>query len=142
MSTPGDNKALVRRFLERVRDGWSDEVMKEFFAPHYRRYLNPTTEPLTPAGQQARAGLLRQALPDATVTLEDIVAEGDRVVYRMTIRGTHRGQFREIPPTGRRVTVSFLGIVRIADGKFVEEWGGLDLYDLRWQLQAGVSTGG
>jgi predicted ester cyclase len=136
VSTLEENKALVRRFLERAQAGWSDEVMKEFFAPGYRRHLTPTTVPLTPAGQQARAGLLREAFPDAAATLDDLVAEGDRVVFRLTIRGIHRGPFREIPPTGRHVTVSFLGVVRISDGKFVEEWGGLDLYDLRQQLQA------
>jgi predicted ester cyclase len=57
-------------------------------------------------------------------------------VYRLTIRGTHRAEFQGIPATGRHVTVSFLGIVRIAEGKLVEEWGGLDLFDLRTQLQA------
>src|SRR2546426_2097160 len=62
-----ENKALVRRLLERVRDGWSPAVIEEFFAPSYRRHLNPTTAPLTPLGQQARANRLRAAFPDATV---------------------------------------------------------------------------
>jgi predicted ester cyclase len=55
-----------------------------------------------------------------------MLAERDRVAYRGTIRGTHRGSFLGIEPTGRRVTVSFFAIVRVADGKLVEEWGGLD----------------
>ena len=136
-----ENKALVRRLLERVRDGWSSAVIEEFFAPSYRRHLNPTTTPLTPDGQQARANRLREAFPDARVTLEDIFAEGDRVAYRLTIRGTHRAMFQGIPPTGKRVTVSFTAIVRIADGRLIEEWGGLDLFDLRQQLHAGVTAG-
>jgi predicted ester cyclase len=136
-----ENKALVRRLLERVRDGWSSAVIEEFFAPSYRRHLNPTTTPLTPDGQQARANRLREAFPDARATLEDIFAEDDRVAYRLTIRGTHRAIFQGIPPTGKRVTVSFTAIVRIADGRLVEEWGGLDLFDLRQQLQAGVTAG-
>jgi steroid delta-isomerase-like uncharacterized protein len=131
------NKALVRRLLERVRDGWSTAVIEEFFAPGYRRYLNPTTAPLTPEGQRARANRLSEAFPDATVTLEDIFAEGDRVAYRLTIRGTHRNAFQGIPTTGKHVTVSFTAIVRIEDGRLVEEWGGLDLFDLRQQLGAG-----
>ena len=57
-------------------------------------------------------------------------------MYRLTIRGTHTAEFQGIPATGRRVTVSFLGVVRIANGKLVEEWGGLDLFDLRDQLQS------
>lgn len=131
-----DNRALVRRLLEVVATGWAPDVIEEFFASDYRRYLNPHSPPLTREGQRARASRLRAAFPDATATLEDIVAEGDRVVYRLTIRGTHRAEFQGIPATGRRVTVSFLGIVRIAGGKLVEEWGGLDLFDLRDQLQA------
>jgi len=130
-----ENKALVRRLLERVRDGWSPAVIEEFFAPSYRRHLNPTTAPLTPVGQQARANRLRAAFPDATATLEDIFAEADRVAYRLTIRGTHQGAFQGISPTRRHVTVSFTAIVRIEDGRLVEEWGGLDLFDLRQQLE-------
>src|SRR6266850_776209 len=124
-----ENKALVRRLLERVRDGWSSAVIEEFFVPTYRRYLNPTTAPLTPLDQLARANRLGAAFPDATVTLEDIFAEGDRVAYRLTIRGIHRGAFQGIAPTDKHVTVSFTAIVRIEDGKLVEEWGGLDLFD-------------
>lgn len=136
-----ENKALVRRFLERLRDGWSPGVIEEFFAPSYRRYLNPTTAPLTPDGQRARANRLRAAFPDATATLEDILADGDRVAYRLTIRGTHQGAFQGIPPTGKHVTVSFTAIVRIEDGRLVEEWGGLDLFDLRQQIEAVVIAG-
>jgi predicted ester cyclase len=135
-----ENKALVRRLLEKVRDGWSPAVIEEFFAPSYRRHLNPTTVPLTPEGQRVRANRLREAFPDATVTLEDILAEGHRVAYRLTIRGTHHAAFQGIPPTGKHVTVSFTAIVRIEDGKLVEEWGGLDLFDLRRQLQAEVTA--
>jgi predicted ester cyclase len=136
-----ENKALVRRLLERVRGGWGADVIQEFFAPSYRRYLNPTTPPLTREGQRDRANRLRAAFPDATVTLEDIFAEGDRVAYRLTIRGTHRDAFQGIPPTGKDVTVSFTAIVRIEDRRLVEEWGGLDLFDLRQQLQTDAATG-
>ena len=104
--TPEENKALVRRLLETLRDGWTPAVMEEFFSPSYRRHLNPTAAPLTPEGQRQRAARLRAAFPDAQVTLEDIFAEGDRVAYRATIRGSHLGVFRGILPTGRQVTVS------------------------------------
>ena len=70
-----------------------------------------------------------------------MVAEGDRVAYRLTIRGTHQGIFRGIPPTQKRVVVSFTAIVRIEDGKLVEEWGGLDVIDLLHQLGGVVSVG-
>src|SRR5687767_5698458 len=114
-----DNKALVRRLFDRVQGGWSATVIEEFFAPTYRRHLTPTSAPLTAEGQRARATLLRDALPDATATLEDVLAEGDRVAYRLTIRGTHRATFQGISPTGKLVTVSFTAIVRIADGQLI-----------------------
>jgi predicted ester cyclase len=131
-----ENKALVRRLLERVRNGWSPDVIEEFFAPSYRRYLNPTTAPLTADDNRARADRLRSAFPDGTTSLEDLLAEGDRVAFRLTIRGTHQGAFQGIAPTGRRVTVSFTAIVRIEGAKLVEEWGGLDLFDLRQQIES------
>lgn len=71
--------------------------------------------------------------------LEDIFAEGDRVAYRLTISGVHHAVFQGIPPTGKHVTASFTAIVRIADGRLIEEWGGLDLFDLRQQLQAAAA---
>jgi predicted ester cyclase len=139
---PGEeNKVLVCRFLERMREGWSPAVIEEFFAPSYRRHLNPTPAPLTALGQQERASTLRAAFPDATATLEDILAEGNRVAYRLTIRGTHQGTFQGIAPTGKHVTVSFTAIVRIEGGRLVEEWGGLDLFDLRQQLAATTPAG-
>ena len=118
--TAETNKALVRRLLERVRGGWTPDVIEEFFAAGYRRYLNPTTPPLTREGQRDRANRLRAAFPDGTATLEDMIAEGDRVAFRLTIRGTHRAAFQGIPPTGTRVTISFTAIVRIEDGKLDE----------------------
>ena len=130
------NKALVRRLLERLRVGWTLETVDEFFAPDYRRHLTATTPSLTREEQRLRASRLREAFPDAAVTLEDIVAEGDWVAYRLTIRGTHTGEFLGVPATRRQVAVGFFAIVRIVDGKIVEEWGGLDQADLLRQLRA------
>src|SRR4029453_15364075 len=107
-----ENKALIGRLLERVRGGWTPDVIEEFFAPTYRRYLNPTTPPLTREGQGDRPNLLRAAFPDPTVTLEDTPAEGDRVAYRLTIPGPHRAVFQGIPPSGKPIAVSFTAIVR------------------------------
>ena len=129
-----ENKALVRRVLAEVRHGWTPAVIEQFFAPDYRRHLSPTGPHLTGQEQRQRASRLRAAFPDADATLEDILAEGDRVAYRLTIRGTHRGPFLGLPPTGRRVTVSLFAIVRIEGGKLAEEWGGLDQGDLLRQL--------
>ena len=130
-----DNKTLVRRVLAEVRDGWTQAVIDQFFAPDYRRHLTPAGPHLTREEQRERASRLRAAFPDADAALEDMVAEGDRVAYRLTIRGTHRGSFLSVAATGRRVMVSFFAIVRVENGKLAEEWGGLDQVDLLRQLR-------
>jgi predicted ester cyclase len=132
--TAEENKALVRRVLAAVRTGWTSAAIEEFFAPGYRRPLTPTGTHLTGEQQRERASRLRTAFPDSEAALEDILAEADRVAYRLTIRGTHRGAFLGVEPTGRRVAVSFFAIVRVEGGRIVEEWGGLDQADLLRQL--------
>jgi predicted ester cyclase len=64
-----------------------------------------------------------RAFPDMHLTIDDAIAEGDRVAVRFTSRGTHRGAFGPIPPTGRRVTIASYLVARIADGKIAEQWG-------------------
>jgi steroid delta-isomerase-like uncharacterized protein len=135
-----ENKALVRRLLEELRDGWRPATVEKYFAPSYRRHLTATSTPLTREEQRQRASRLRAAFPDAEVTLEDIFAEGDRVAHRLTIRGTHTGEFLGVPASGRSVAVSFIAIVRIADGQLVEEWGGLDQPDLIRQMRGSPSV--
>ena len=128
------NKALVRRYVD---EAWHEgRPASAFFAPHYRRYLAPGSAPLTGAEQQERITAFRAAFPDLRFTLEEVVAEGDRVVFRATVRGTHRGTFRGVPPTGRAVAFTVLDVVRVEGGAFVEHWGGPDLHDLLQQLGA------
>ena len=138
MSTAEENKTVVRRLLDRVRDygKWDEAALNEFLAPTYRRHLTPTTPPLTAREQRERAGRLRAAFPDAHFTLEDIFAENDRVAYRLTFRGTHQGPFLGVAATQKQVTVGFTAIVRLEEGKLAEEWGGLDQVDLLHQLGA------
>src|SRR5262245_39832071 len=102
--TAETNKALVGRLLERVRGGWTPDVIEEFFAPGYRRYLNPTTPPLTREGQRDRANRLRTAFPDGFAMLEDMLAEGDRVAY---INGIPR--IRPNRSGGRRIVLDQFG---------------------------------
>jgi steroid delta-isomerase-like uncharacterized protein len=80
---------------------------------------------------------LRAAFPDLRVEINDLIAEGDKVVARNTVTGTHRGEFMGIPPTGRRVAYDEIFVVRFADGRIAETWGVVDLASLMRQL--GVS---
>jgi steroid delta-isomerase-like uncharacterized protein len=77
---------------------------------------------------------VRASFPDFRATVEDLVAEGDRVAYRWTFRGTHLGNFGGIPPTGRKAEWSVIGIARFAEGKIVERWQRIDTVGLLGQL--------
>ena len=135
MST-SENKALVRRYID---DVWhAGGPVGAFFAPHYRRHLAPSLPPLSGAEQGARITAFRAAFPDLRFTIEDLVAEGDRVVFRATLRGTHQAPFRGVAPTGRPVAIAVLDVVRLEDGRFAEHWGGPDLLDTLRQLGVAV----
>ena len=76
------------------------------------------------------------AFPDCTFTVENMVAEGDKVAYQVTIRGTHQGAFMGIPPTGNKLEMRDTSIKRIVNGKFVESWGTMDSLSMMQQLGA------
>ncbi len=76
------------------------------------------------------------AFPDSNMTIDDTVAEGDRVVSRFTVRGTHRGEFQGIPPTGKQVTITGIAISRIEGGRVVEDWEELNMLGLMQQIGA------
>jgi len=139
-TTADANKALVRRYYVAVNRG-DPNALDELFSPNYKRYLSATAAPLTADGQKQRLAGLRAAFPDLQLTVEDIIAEGDRVAVNLTARGTHRGTFQGIAPTGKTVTVSAFEVVRIENGKLVEHWGGPDTLNLLQQLGAVISAG-
>jgi predicted ester cyclase len=132
------HRALVRRYIDEVWNG--RQPAAPFFAPGYRRYLTATAPPLTGAQQQQRIIDFQAAFADRHFTVEDLVAEGDRVVFRATMRGSHQGAFRDIAPTGGPIAVAVLDLVRVEGGAFVAQWGGPDLFDLLLQLGAVVSV--
>ena len=78
--------------------------------------------------------MFRSAFPDLNVTVEDSIAEGDKVVQRLSQTGTHEGEFMGVEPTGRKVTSSGIIIGRLEDGKAVKEWAQLDQMGLMQQL--------
>jgi predicted ester cyclase len=88
---------------------------------------------------QQLAGVVRSAFPDAQETIEDLIAEGDKVMLYATLRGTHRGAFLGIAPTGRAVAWKVVVIGRVADGKFAEIWQVHDQLGLLQQLGATIT---
>ena len=110
----------------------ADEIIAPDFIDHDP---SPGQEPGL-AGLKGLVGMLRTAFPDMRATVEDLIAEGDKVVGRITTRGTHKGEFAGIAPTGKQVTVKEIHIIRIADGKAVEHWGIEDSLGMMQQLGA------
>ena len=133
-------KGLVHSYIEEVWTRGNLDAVDIYFGPNYRRHLSPTTEPLLLDGQKQRLASFRSAFPDITITIEDVFAEANYVIFRSTMRGTHQGAFQGIEPTGKPITVTLIDIIRVEHGKFVEHWGGPDLFDLLKQLGAVFST--
>ena len=89
---------------------------------------------LTGEGYKQFFAMTHSAFPDFHSTLEDMFAEGDKVVQRFTARGTHKGEFMGIPPTGKQVTITGIAIHRITGGKIVEDWVNMDMLGMMVQL--------
>jgi steroid delta-isomerase-like uncharacterized protein len=129
-----DNKAIVRRFYEEVLNqgnlAMSDELVAADFVDHQPF---PGQGPGL-AGLKESLGAFRAAFPDLQYTIEDLIAEGDKVVVRATMRGTNEGSLFGLPASGKQVTVGDIDIVRIAGGKMVEGWGITDRLSMMQQL--------
>ena len=125
------NKALVRRFVDEFWSAGNLDAVDELMAPDAVIH-EPVTG--TPADLKPFASAIRAAFPDWHSTVEEMVAEGDRLVERWTGRGTHQGEFQGIPPTGRRVEVPGTVYYRILDSKIVEFRGQFDRMSLMQQL--------
>ncbi len=134
-----ENKALVRRFWEEASRRGLQAVLEEFLAPAVISRPPASASPQPVRGLEAwRQFMAAQfgAFPDLAFTVEDLIAEGDRVAARVTSRGTHAGALMGIPPTGGRVEWTGISITRHAGGKIVEQWGEFDALGLLQQLGA------
>lgn len=130
------NKNLVRRLFEEVFNAGELNTASVLLREDYIQH-NPLVAPGL-SGLLAFVADLRRAFPDLHFTIEDLVAEGDRVVARMLAEGTHQGEFLGIPATGRRTRTQSIDIFRVQDGRLAEHWDVLDLHGLLAQL--GLST--
>lgn len=93
-------------------------------------------------GTKAFTGMYRSAFPDTKMTIDLQIAEGGKVTTRRTAHGTHKGELMGIPATGKQVTITGVGIDRIAGGRIVETWGEFDLMGMMQQLGVVPSPGG
>ena len=129
-----DVESAVRTFFQRVWNEADVEAASDFLAPEFTSHntFDTTISGPTEYGQ----GVLqfRQAFPDLVTTLEDVFAVGDRVAVRGIDRATHRGEFMGRAASGRTVTMTWIEIFRLRDGKAVEGWVETDMQHLMDQL--------
>ena len=127
-----ENKALARRWAEILNQGNVD-LVDEIYAPNYVDHDPAMPEDVRGVeGAREYYSMYTSAFPDAEVTIEEQVAEGNTVATRWTGRGTHQGELMGVPPSGNRVEVMGVTISHIEGGKIVEEW---DIYDALGMMQ-------
>ena len=132
-----ENKALVRRFIEEVWNSGNLDMIDELIAENHVDH--DPAQSGAPGGRQAVRSFVemyRSAYPDTRLAIGEMIAEGDLVAMTWTATGTHRGELMGIAPTGRSVTVSGIGVDRIAGGQIVESWANYDALGMLAQLGA------
>ena len=128
-----ENKAIIRRFLERVSRGDVGAV-DDFVTDGVVYHDAPPGLASGIEGYRQIIGMFLTAFPDLNLTSEDLVGEGDKVVARLRGRGTHRGDFMGIPPTGKSVDVGAISVMRFENGRIAEEWEQIDMLSMMQQL--------
>jgi steroid delta-isomerase-like uncharacterized protein len=127
-------KALIRREYEETHNRGNLEAAAEFIAPDYVGHHAGSADVHGPDGYRRVLAAARAAFPDLHFTVDDQLAEGDKVATRFTYRGTHRGTFRGIPPTGKSFAATGIRISRIERGKVAEDWVARDMLGALQQL--------
>jgi steroid delta-isomerase-like uncharacterized protein len=133
--TTEDNKALVRRFIQGIFEAGRVEALEELVAPDFVGHTGPSgdidREELKSAMERVSKGLAEVAF-----TIEDTIAEDDRVTVRLTSSARQVGDFMGIPPSGRSYTIGEIHIFRVRDGRIAEHWHQGDFLGLMRQLGA------
>lgn len=135
MSTE-QNKELCRRFFAAISSGdfaALDQILSPNFVEHE---LLPPQIPPGREGAKILFSMLRHAIPDAVMSPEDMVAEGDKVAVRVLVTGTQTGEFMGIPASGKLVEYTVMDLMRIQDSQLVEHWGVADQMTLLTQIGA------
>jgi predicted ester cyclase len=136
VSEEGENRAVVRRWIETFNNPYTPQTEVDALAPGYIAHAPWLPGPLDLEGWSQFTATFVEAFPDLRLTVEDIFSGGDMVAARVAFRGTHRGEFQGVPPTGKEVAFSSIEIDRMVDGKVEEHWFEMDLLSLMGQLGA------
>ena len=133
-----ESKALARRYVEEIWDKGNLDLIDELFTTDFVRHGPPVIEGEVhgPEGLKGLVSTYHTGFPDFKVDIEELIAEGDRVVTRWTVRGTHEGELMGNAPTGNRATFTGFLVDRISGDKIEEEW--VDYDTLRVMQQIGA----
>jgi steroid delta-isomerase-like uncharacterized protein len=134
------SKNLVRRFFDDVLNNANLAAIDDLVTPDYVLHFTGSPVPVDREGHKGFVAALRAAFPDWQESIDDVIAEGDKVVARVTGRGTHRAEFMGIPATGRRVEITSINIDRIAGDRIAERWLLADVMGMMQQLGAVPTT--
>ena len=121
-TSTAENKALVRRLIEEAWNKGNGAVIDEILSPAYVLHVPSPSPQINREVYKQAISMYRSAFSDFRFTIDDMVAEGDKVVIRWTIQGTHTGEYMGVAPTGKEVALTGISIRRIADRMITEEW--------------------
>lgn len=141
MAATEKNKATVRRFWEEVFNGRKLSLIEELFSTDWVYHEVGGQKIFGLKGLKEFLTDYHNAFPDIQVEVENLIAEGDKVVSHVTSRGTHKGELMGIAPTGKQVTVPVICISRFVGDKIVEDWEMIDLFGMLQQLDVIPSPG-
>lgn len=136
-----ENKALVRRYYEEVVNTGAVDEVERFVSPDYVEVHDNERHAVGIEGAKEHIRGVRRTYPDLRLTVEQQIAEGEWVVSRVTMRGTHRGEWQGIRPTGERVEVTAVNIDRVVDGRIVEHGGAANMLGPLLEIGAVVRPG-
>ena len=134
-----ENKAIVRRFFEELLSTDNFAVADETLSPDFRFYFAGSPVAMDLESYMEFLVARRAAFPERRFIVEDMIGEGDKVSARFTMRGTHKGEFRGIAPSGTELTMTGIDMIRLSEGKMVEDRVEVDQLGMMQQLGAVTS---
>ena len=127
-------KTAARNFIEKGLNQKDLSALETYFSPELIDHALPTGLPAGLEGRKIFASALLAAFPDLRVEVKELIAEGEKLVTRYSVHGTHRGELMGIPPTGKEVFITGTAIDRFENGKSIEHWEIIDQVGLMQQL--------
>ncbi|MCO4292365.1 ester cyclase [Solitalea sp. MAHUQ-68] len=117
------NKEIVIRFNKEFLQNGNTEVLTELVDEHFVNHTIPSNMPNNVSGLIQFVGILHKGFPDLSIQIEEQIAENDMVATRKTITATHLGEIMGRQPTGKKVTIKVMDMVRLKNGKYIDHWG-------------------